>query len=175
MGSRSPIAWLLAGLAPLAGCSYGHTFTLADLDALALGTSTRSQVEQRLGKPRDVGARLPHEVYHSTRLTVSPPAPLPLITWPLFWGQRHEEYAVAARFDDQGVLRQASLTIDGESRAFFLLLIQPHLLAPTLEREQLAQLRSLEAKGMKVVIHAYFGDISVEEYERSFLAPDVQD
>ncbi|HVR85550.1 MAG TPA: hypothetical protein VMU54_14635 [Planctomycetota bacterium] len=150
------------------GCSLGHQFSLSDLNRLSLGTSTRTEVEARLGEPRDFGVRLPHRVYRSWQTQTEPPYLLALLTWPLYWSTREEEYVVAARYDQGEVLQEMSLEISGSSHTFILLLIQPHFLAPRLDRGRLDQLRELEAKGVKVSIEAYYGKLSIEEYVDSF-------
>lgn len=151
-----------------AGCSSAHDFTLADIAALNIGESLRSEVDERLGKPEETGFALPHQLYHSTELIATPPMPLGFITWPVFWGASSEEYLVTARFTEQDVLSDLSLHVQGHSQAFILLLIQPHLLAPRLNRARLEELRGLEAKGVKVSIEAYFDKLSIAEYEKSF-------
>lgn len=154
------------------GCSTSHRFDLSDVDLLSIGTTTRSEVEAKLGKPMDYGVRLPHQVYRSWQTETQPPYVLALLTWPVFWRTDEEEYLVVARYDERDVLKEVSLEIDGSSHTFILLIIQPHLLAPVLERERLDQLRHLEAKGVKVTIRAYYGKLSIEEYARSFRSHD---
>lgn len=156
---------ILAVALGMAGCSFDHKFSLADLDALTIGKSSRAEVEARLGLPERYDYALPHAVYQSGELKTKPPFPLSLITWPLIFGNSRETYRFVVRYDDLDVLERASLTIEGDSRAFLLLLIQPHFLAPELGPERLDQLRRLEAKGIPVAIEAYFEQLSIEEYE----------
>ena len=159
-------ALLAGGLS--VGCSVGHDFTLADLDTLSIGASRREDVERVLGKPVQVGHPLPHVLYRSRSLETTPPFLLALLTWPVFWATRDEEFDVTVRYDERDVLKEMSLTIQGGSRAFILLIIQPHLLAPTLDRKRLDELRRLQSKGARVEIEAYFGKLTVDEFENSF-------
>lgn len=152
------------------GCSIHHVFKLSDISALTIGKSLRSDVDGLLGRPRDTGYRLPHQLYQSTEMIASPPWPFSLVTWPVYWAGSREQYTVTARFTEEGVLTDMSLLIDGNSDAFILLFIHPHLLAPKLNRSSIEELRALEKKGVKVAVEAYFEKLSIDEYETSFNA-----
>jgi hypothetical protein len=157
-------AWLGAALLAV-GCSADHRFTLEYVEALAIGESARDDVLRRLGEPEEA----PRDVFRSAEVRVTPPTPFAFLTWPLYWGSRIETFEVAARFDAQGVLREASLRVGGGTRSFFLIFIQPHRLAPVLSEERVRRLRALDAKGLKAAVGACFETLSLDEYERSFV------
>ena len=156
-----------------AGCSSSHTFHLKDIEALTTGESTREQVGAALGEPWHAAKRAPVKVYRSLERRVIPPFGLGFLTWPVFWYQATQTYYFSARYDDNDVLSEATLTIEGYSNGNILILLHPHSFAPGLEAGDLEPLQAIEEKGIKVRIRYYEGEYTAAEYAREFelLAP----
>lgn len=131
-----------------AACSTPHAFGLEDVASLTVGRSTRSEVEQVLGPP---SARLERvALYEAQGSEVSPPAPLSFITWPVYFGQTTESFVFLARYDVDGKLTEASLTLAGFQAMFILLFINPHGPMGFDGLEHRDVLASIESRGITV-------------------------
>jgi len=140
---------VVLGVTTLAGCQFNHVFRLPDIDQLALGESTKHDLERIFGE-RDFTIATTYSSWERDR--VVPPLPISLISWPLFLQTHEQRFDFSVQVDSRNVVIAGTLQVSEESATTILLLFGPSDYTVHLDEEDIRILREIRKKGFDVEI-----------------------
>jgi hypothetical protein len=148
--SLSLLAW--AAVAALGGCQFSHSFGLEEVRQVTPGETTKQDLDRIFG-PRDFIVYTTYESWGRDQL--SPPAPLSLVSWPVFLQTHDTRYEFTVHLDSRNVVASGELQIYEESSTNILFLFGPTDYTVHLGEEDLQILRELRKKviDVKIALH----------------------